>query len=178
MAKVKVATVWLGGCSGCHMSFLDLDERLIDLSKLIELTASPITDIKEFPEVDVGIVEGSVINEENAEVLKKIRAKSKILVAIGDCACYGGIPALRNSFNKDAVLERAFMDTESTLIGDIPQSAEIPVLCAKVKPIQEFVKVDAYIPGCPPSADEIYFALTELLAGRIPVWSNGRLHYD
>lgn len=178
MSKIKVATVWLGGCSGCHMSFLDLDERLIELSKLIEITASPITDLKEFSYVDVGIVEGSVANIENEEVLKKIREKSKILVAIGDCSCYGGITALRNLFKKEAILERAYMDTESTLIGDIPQSAEVPVLRNKVKPIREIVKVDAYIPGCPPTADEIYYALTELLAGRIPVWNNGKLHYD
>ena len=178
MSKVKIATVWLGGCSGCHMSFLDLDERLIELSKLVEITSSPITDIKECPQVDVGIVEGSVTNNENVEVLKKMRANCKILVAIGDCSCYGGITALRNLFKKENILERAYVDTESTLIGEIPHSAEVPELEDRVKPIQEIVKVDAYIPGCPPSADEIYYALTELLAGRIPVWSNGRLHYD
>ena len=129
MSKIKVATVWLGGCSGCHMSFLDLDERLIDLSKLIEITASPITDLKEFTDVDIGIVEGSVANKENEETLLKLRAKSKILVAIGDCACYGGITALRNLFKKGEVLERAYIDTESTLIGDIPRSNDQMHLC-------------------------------------------------
>ena len=178
MSKIKIATVWLGGCSGCHMSFLDLDERLIELSKLIEITASPITDIKEIPEVDIGIVEGSVANRENEENLIKLRNKSKILVAIGDCSCYGGITALRNLFKKGDVLERAYIDTESTLIGDIPRSSEIPQLRDKVRPIQEIVKVDAFIPGCPPDADAIYFALTELLAGRIPVWPEEKLQYD
>jgi NAD-reducing hydrogenase small subunit len=178
MAKVKVATAWLGGCSGCHMSFLDLDELLIELSKLIELTASPITDLKEFTQVDVGIVEGSVVNKENEEVLHRLRAKCKILVALGDCACYGGIPAMANLFKKEDRLSRAYIEAETTLIGEIPHSPEVPELFEKVRPIHECVKVDAYIPGCPPSAENIYFAITELLNGRIPVWSNGRLQYD
>ncbi len=177
-AKVKIATVWLGGCAGCHMSFLDLDERLIDLSKLVEITASPITDIKEFPEVTVGIVEGAVCNEDNAEVLKALRAKAKILVAMGDCACYGGIPAMRNQFKKSVVLDRAYIDAESTLIGEIPHSAEVPELCGQVKAIKDVVKVDAYIPGCPPDADTIFYALSELLAGRIPAWPEDKLHFD
>jgi NAD-reducing hydrogenase small subunit len=178
MAKVKVATCWLGGCSGCHMSFLDLDERLIELSKLVEFTASPITDIKIIPPVDVGIVEGCVANKENEEVLHKMRKQSKILLALGDCACYGGIPAMRNQFKNDAVLDRAYIETESTLIGEIPHSEEVPELTRKVKAIKDVVKVEAYIPGCPPSADEIYYALTELLAGRIPEWPEDKLHFD
>ena len=96
--KVKVATVWLGGCSGCHMSFLDLDERLVELVKLVDITASPITDVKEIPSVDVGIVEGAVCNEENEHVLRTLRARCKVLIALGDCAITGNIPALRNQF--------------------------------------------------------------------------------
>ena len=106
------------------------------------------------------------------------RLNPSSLVAIGDCACYGGITALRNLFKKGEVLERAYIDTESTLIGDIPRSNEIPQLRDMVRPIQEIVKVDAFIPGCPPDADAIYFALTELLAGRIPVWPEDKLKYD
>ncbi len=178
MNKVKVATVWLGGCSGCHMSFLDLDERLIELAEKIEITASPITDIKEIPKVDVGIVEGTVCNDENLEVLKELRKQCKVLVALGDCSAYGGISSMRNWFPKEDVLQRAYVDTESTTMGAVPRSEELPTLLQCARPIQEFVKVDAYIPGCPPSADEIHFAITELLEGRVPVWEKGMLHYD
>ena len=121
--KIKVATAWLGGCSGCHMSFLDLDERLIELAKLVEFTASPITDVKEIPEVDVGIVEGAVCNEENEHVLRTMRARCKVLVALGDCAITGNIPALRNQFKLEDVLARGFVETESTQVGEMPGCA-------------------------------------------------------
>ena len=109
--KVKVATLWLGGCSGCHMSFLDLDERLVDLAGLIELTASPITDLKEIPAVDVGIVEGCVNSNEDEHRLKELRSRCKLLVALGDCALTGNVPALRNQFALPAVLARGFLET-------------------------------------------------------------------
>ena len=176
--RITIATVWLGGCSGCHMSFLDLDERLFDLAERAVITTSPITDLKEFTPVDVGIVEGTVVNEENLERVKDLRAKARILVAFGDCACYGGISAMRNLFDASKVLERAYLDTESTLIGDLPDAPEVPKLLPRCVPVQEVVKVDAVIPGCPPSADEIWYAITELLAGRVPVWDKTRLRYD
>jgi NAD-reducing hydrogenase small subunit len=176
--KVKVATVWLGGCSGCHMSFLDLDERLVELTKLIEITASPITDLKEIPPVDVGIVEGAVCNEENEHVLRTLRAQCKVLIALGDCAITGNIPALRNQFKLPEVMKRGFVEAESTQVGNVPSSPEVPRLLRKVRPIQEFVKVDAHIPGCPPDADTIWYALTELLAGRAPQWNEENLCYD
>ncbi len=178
MSKARVATIWLGGCSGCHMSFLDMDEWLIDLAGRIELTASPISDLKEIPEVDVGIVEGTVCNDENIEVLRDLRSKSKTLVAIGDCAAYGGISAMRNQYPLDEVYRRAYIETESTMLGDVPGDGLLPELLEQARPIQEIVKVDAYIPGCPPSADNIRYALTELLEGRIPVWTEDRIHYD
>ena len=112
--KVKVATVWLGGCSGCHMSFLDLDERLIDLFKLVELTSSPISDLKEIPAVDVGIVEGAVCNDENEHVLRTLRKQCKVLVALGDCAITGNVPALRNQKVLAEVLDRAIRDVSDT----------------------------------------------------------------
>lgn len=176
--KVKVATVWLGGCSGCHMSFLDLDERLVELVKLVEITASPITDVKEIPSVDVGIVEGAVCNEENEHVLRTLRARCKVLIALGDCAITGNIPALRNQFKLEDVVARGFVETESTQVGDIPGSPAVPTLLKRVRPIQEFVKVDAHIPGCPPDADTIWYVLTELLAGRMPKWTEKNLCYD
>ena len=176
--KIKVATAWLGGCSGCHMSFLDLDERLIDLEKLVEFTASPITDVKEIPNVDVGIVEGAVCNDENEHVLRTMRARCKVLIALGDCAMTGNIPALRNQQKLQEVFERAYVETESTQVGEVPGAPEVPKLLTKVRPIQEFVKVDAYIPGCPPDADAIWYAVTELLAGRAPKWTPTNMRYD
>jgi NAD-reducing hydrogenase small subunit len=179
--KIRVATAWLGGCSGCHMSFLDLDERLIELSKLVEFTASPITDVKEIPEVDVGIIEGAVCNEEQEHVLRTMRARCKVLIALGDCAITGNIPALRNQFKLEDVVARGFVETESTQIGEMPgndSDGAVPKLLNRVRPIQEFVKVDAHIPGCPPDADTIWYALTELLAGRAPKWNEGNLSYD
>jgi NAD-reducing hydrogenase small subunit len=176
--KIKVATAWLGGCSGCHMSFLDLDERLIELSKLVEFTASPITDVKEIPEVDVGIIEGAVCNEENEHVLRTMRSRCKVLIALGDCAMTGNIPALRNQFKLEDVVARGFIETESTQIGEMPNDPVVPRLLIRVRPIHEVVKVDAYIPGCPPDADTIWYALTELLAGRAPNWDERIFSYD
>ena len=176
--KVKVATAWLGGCSGCHMSFLDLDERLVELVKLVDITASPITDVKEIPKVDVGIIEGAVCNEENEHVLRTMRAQCKVLIALGDCAITGNIPALRNQFQLKDCLVRAYEQTESTKISCIPNDPIVPVLNAKARPLQEVVKVDFSIPGCPPDADTIWYALTELLAGRTPQWNEKNLRYD
>jgi NAD-reducing hydrogenase small subunit len=176
--KIKVATAWLGGCSGCHMSFLDLDERLIELSKLVEFTASPITDVKEIPEVDVGIIEGAVCNEENEHVLRTMRSRCKVLIALGDCAITGNIPALRNPFILEEVMARGFVETESTQVGVVPDPTIVPRLLKRVRPIQEFVQVDVHIPGCPPDADTIWYALTELLAGRAPKWDERTLSYD
>jgi NAD-reducing hydrogenase small subunit len=163
------------------MSFLDLDERLIELAKLVEFTASPITDVKEIPEVDVGIIEGAVCNDENEQVLRTMRARCKVLIALGDCAITGNIPALRNQFKLDDVVARGFVETESTQIGEMPGNdgdGAVPKLLPRVRPIQEFVKVDAHIPGCPPDADTIWYAITELLAGRAPQWTEANLRYD
>lgn len=174
--KVRVATIWLSGCSGCHMSFLDLDERLVELSKKITLVHSPIADIKEFPEnVDVTLIEGAVANEEQLAMLKKARARTKILISLGDCAVTGNVTALRNSWqNSDqAILERAYKAPED-LNAAIPTA--VPKLLIKAHPLHEAVKVDYFIPGCPPPADLIYYVLTELLAGRTPVME-GRSKY-
>lgn len=179
LAKVRVATTWLECCSGCHMSFLDLDEKLVELLSKIEFDASPITDIKDFHPVDVGIVEGAVGNEEQLEVLKKIRENSKILIALGDCACFGGIPAMRNFFDKDEVLRRVYIETESTVNPKkvIPHE-DVPKIFPSVKSIDQFVKVDVYVPGCPPDPRAIEYVLKELLEGRIPVLPPELLSYE
>lgn len=177
MAKVKVATAWLECCSGCHMSVLDLDEVLIDLAGVLEFHASPITDIKNITPVDVGIIEGSVGNTHNEEVIKEMRANCKILMVLGDCACYGGINSMRNLFDKEELLSRCY-STESTTKGSrYPRSEEIPAL-REVRPVNQLVKVDCYVPGCPPSAKAIHYALAELLAGRIPVLPSDMMRFD
>jgi NAD-reducing hydrogenase small subunit len=177
-AKVRVATMWLSGCSGCHMSFIDLDERIVELVKLVDILYSPIVDVKEIPDVDVGIVEGCVNNNEQEHELKKLRSRCKVLIALGDCAVTGNIPGLRNQFTLKDCLLRAYEQTESTKISCIPNDPVVPVLNAKARPLQEFVKVDLSIPGCPPDADTIWYALTELLAGRMPQWTEKNLRYD
>jgi NAD-reducing hydrogenase small subunit len=166
--KVRVATIWLSGCSGCHMSFLDQDERLIDLAQKIQLVYSPLADIKAFPEnVDVTLIEGALANEEQLAMLKKARARTKILISLGDCAVTGNVTALRNawSHSDQEVIERAYLD-KSDLNPQYPD--QVPKLLVKARPLHEAVKVDFFIPGCPPSADLINYVLTELLGGRTP----------
>jgi NAD-reducing hydrogenase small subunit len=167
-AKVRVATVWLSGCSGCHMSFLDQDERLVDLAQKIQLVYSPIADVKEFPEnVDVTLIEGAIANEEQLHMLQKVRSRTKVLISFGDCAVTGNVTALRNSWrNSDqVVLERAYKE-KSDLNAAIP--TDVPKLLIKARPLHEAVTVDFFIPGCPPHADLINYVLIELLAGRTP----------
>jgi NAD-reducing hydrogenase small subunit len=166
--KTRVATIWLSGCSGCHMSFLDQDELLLDLAKLIKLVYSPIVDIKSFPdEVDVTLIEGAVANEEQLALLKESRGKTKVLISLGDCAVTGNVTALRNGLKDSdkAVLEMAYVDT-SEVNARIP--TDVPKLLKKILPLHEVVKVDYFIPGCPPPADLINYVLTELLSGRVP----------
>jgi NAD-reducing hydrogenase small subunit len=167
MSKKKVATLWLDGCSGCHMSLFDLDERLLDLAEHIDLVYSPLVDYKEFPEgVDIALIEGAVSYDEDLEKLHKVRARTKILVAFGDCAVAGNVPTMRNPFKVAEVMERAFIETAD--VNPMLPAESLPDLLPYVKPVHEVVKVDVFIQGCPPSADTIYYVLTELLAGRMP----------
>ncbi len=179
MTKVKVAMDWLAACAGCEMSVLDTDERLVQLLEKIELTSTPITDLKHPPKegVTVGILSGTVNNTTNLEVAKEMRERCKVLIALGDCAVFGGIMTMRNFFDTNEALKRAYVETESTVDGIIPNSEELskPI---KAVPVNQVVKVDIHLPGCPPSADAIYYVLTELLEGRIPVLSGENLKYD
>ena len=176
--KPRVATVWLGGCSGCHMSFLDLDERLIDLADKIELVYSPIADIKEFPrDVDVTLVEGAVANVEHEEFAHVIRRNSRCVVSFGDCAVTGNVTAMRNPLNTEDVLHRAYVelaDLTPQIPRDYPTIAE---LLKQARPLHEFIRVDAFIHGCPPTADQIWSAVSELLEGKTPVLSHVFLRY-
>jgi len=171
MAKVKIATDWLAGCAGCHMSLLDIDERVVKLLESVEFTSSPVTDLKHPPKegVTVGILEGAICNTHNIEVAKQMRERCQILIAVGDCATFGGLPAMRNLCGKDAALKRAYLETESVCDGLIPDSPELGKPLETVTGVDKVVKVDLFIPGCPPRADAFYYALTELLAGRTPI---------
>ncbi len=166
--KPRLATVWLGGCSGCHMSFFDLDERLIELAGRVQFCATPLTDYKEFLEADITLVEGAVANEEHLEQIRNIRERTKILVSLGDCAVTGNVTALRNMYGVDEVLNRAYRETAAVVIGIPSGNSVVPRLLARVRPVHEVVDVDYFIPGCPPSADVIYDCIVALLDGRRP----------
>ena len=167
MSKVTVATVWLDGCSGCHMSLIDMDERLIELSRAIDVVYSPLVDNKVYPEmVDVAIVEGAISSTEDEAKIKKIRAHTRILVALGDCAVAANVPSMRNPFKVEDVMNRAYVEN-ATIQPQIPNEI-VPQLLPFVRPIHEVVDVDLFVQGCPPSADTIYYVLSELVAGRKP----------
>ncbi|MFZ0629874.1 MAG: hypothetical protein WA399_05105 [Acidobacteriaceae bacterium] len=168
MSELKtLATVWLDGCSGCHMSLLDMDERLIELSSQFRLVFSPLVDRKTFPEsVDVTLVEGAVASEEDLKKIRKIREHTRVLVSLGDCALTGNVSAMRNMLGPLPVLQRVYLENVD-LQPQVP-TVGVPALLARVRPVHEVVPVDVFVPGCPPSADTIYQVLTELLAGRVP----------
>jgi NAD-reducing hydrogenase small subunit len=169
--KVRLATIWLDGCSGCHMSFLDLDERLLALTSQMELVYSPLVDRKDFPEqVDVTLVEGSVSSEEDLHKIQKVRAHTRLLVSLGDCAVTGNVPSMRNPIGVEPVLRRAYLEPD--LFNPVIPDQVVPKLLDIVRPVHAVVKVDLYVPGCPPSADTIYYFLSEVLAGRTPDLSN------
>jgi len=176
--KLRVATTSLAGCFGCHMSFLDIDERLFDLLQLVEFDRSPLTDIKHCGPCDIGIVEGGICNAENVHVLREFRKNCKILVAIGACAVTGGLPAQRNHLDLRDCLQEVYLTEPGLVNGGIPNDPELPLPLDQVHPLHEVVKVDYFIPGCPPSGDAIWKFLTDLLAGRTPRLGHGLMHYD
>jgi NAD-reducing hydrogenase small subunit len=172
MARLKVATVWLGGCSGCHMSFLDLDEFLIELAGKVDLVFSPVIDVKEYPEdVDICLVEGAVCNQDNLEIIRKVRSRTRVLVSFGDCAVTANVPAIRNQLglgNGESVLQRAYVEGAQTNPGVPKEPGIVPALLERVMPVHEAVAVDYFLPGCPPPADRIKALLTQVLEGKEP----------
>lgn len=168
MERLRLATVWLGGCSGCHMSFLDLDEWLLELTHFADLVYSPILDVKTYPDdVDAVLVEGAAANEDHLEMLRTLRARTKLVIAFGDCAVTGNVTALRNPLGSaEVVLQRSYVEL-AEIRPQLPgETGVLPVLLDVVLPIHHVIRVDAYLPGCPPPADRIR-RLLEL-------WRDGR----
>lgn len=165
-AKPRVATTSLAGCFGCHMSILDIDERILQLIELVEFDKSPVNDLKQFTgRCAIGLIEGGCCNEENVRVLLEFRKHCDVLIAVGECAVMGGLPALRNTVPLAECLEEAYRrgPTVHNPQGVLPRDRELPLLLNKVYPIQSVVKVDYCLPGCPPQADTIWRALVALL---------------
>jgi NAD-reducing hydrogenase small subunit len=176
--KLRVATTSLAGCFGCHMSLLDIDERLFPLLDKVEFDRSPITDTKEVGECDVGLIEGGLCNAENVHVLREFRARCKVLIAVGACAINGGLPAQRNHLSLPRLLQEVYHSDPGARYGLIPNDPELPLPLNKVHPLHEIVKIDHFIPGCPPSADALWKVLTDLLAGREERLGHGLIHFD
>ena len=167
MEKLRLATAWLDGCSGCHMSLLDVDEGIVAVLKRADIVYGPLVDAQEFPEnVDVAVVEGAVSSQDDAKLANTIRSRSRIVVALGDCAVTSNVPSMRNSIPTRRLLERIYVEGVDATPG-VPTDGVPPLLRAAV-PLHDVIKVDVHVPGCPPKASAILFALSELLEGRTP----------
>ncbi len=178
-AKPRIATTSLAGCFGCHMSLLDIDERILQLAELVEFDRSPINDYKEFQaRCLVGLIEGGCCNEENVHLLEQFRKNCDVLIGLGDCAMSGGIPAMRNQFELKECLEESYINGMGVENPHIPDDPELPLLLDKVHPVHEVVQIDYFLPGCPPSADTIWTFLNELLAGEEISFPYSLIHYD
>jgi NAD-reducing hydrogenase small subunit len=180
-SKPRIATVSLAGCFGCHMSLLDIDERILQLAGLVEFDRSPINDFKEFQDrCAVGIIEGGCCNEDNVEVLERFRKQCDVLISMGECAITGGIPAMRNNIPLRECLEEAYLRSPGVYnpLNVIPNDPEIPLLLNRVYPCHEVVRIDYFIPGCPPPADALWDALVALLSGKTPATAYKNHKYD
>ena len=167
--KPRVATVSLAGCFGCHMSFLDLDERLFALFAQVAFDRTPLNDVKTLGPCDIGLVEGGLCNAENVHVLREFRARCRVLVAVGACAINGGLPALRNGLDVGRLLVEVYRDGPGLAAGSqVPDDPELPLPLARVHPLHEVVHIDHFLPGCPPDADSFAALLQAVLAGQSP----------
>jgi NAD-reducing hydrogenase small subunit len=168
--RLRLATVWLGGCSGCHMSFLDLDEWLVELARLADVVYTPLADVKEYPDnVDVVLVEGAVANEDHFHFIQQVRARTRVLVSFGDCAVTGNVTSLRNPLGSALpVLERSYLQLADVTPQVPAEPGIVPRLLDRVQPVHAVVPVDVFMPGCPPPADRIRATLEALLGGQPP----------
>ena len=176
--KLRVATASLAGCFGCHMSLLDVDEKLLTLLNHVEFDRSPLNDIKTCGPCDLGIIEGGLCNAENVHVLREFRRQCRQLVAMGACAITGGLPAQRNHLDIRDCLQTVYLTGPGVQRGFIPNDPELPLPLDKVHPLHDVVKIDYFLPGCPPSAEAIWQFLGDLLAGRTPALTHGLIRYD
>jgi NAD-reducing hydrogenase small subunit len=176
--KIRMATVSLAGCFGCHMSLLDIDERLLELVERVEFDRCPFNDIKTIGDCDVGFIEGGVANADNVEVLREFRRRCKVLVSVGACAINGGIPSMRNLFDVRECLEESYLNEPGLENPGIPDDPEIPLLLNRVHPIHEVVKIDYFVPGCPPSADTLWTFLTGLIEAEPVFYPYRQIRYD
>jgi NAD-reducing hydrogenase small subunit len=171
--KPRLATVWLDGCSGCHMSFLDMDERLLEIAEHADIVYSPLIDVKEYPvDVDFCLVEGAVSSEDDLRKIKLVRERTRTLISLGDCAVTANVPGMRNPIGVQPLLQRAYLENV-TINAGIPLSV-VPALLPTAQPVHQVVEVDIFLPGCPPSADLIYAALIDLIEGRTPDTTGAR----
>ena len=173
MSKPSVATVWLDGCSGCHMSLIDMDERILDIFSRADLVYSPLVDWKDYPEhVDVCLVEGAVSSEDDLHKVKLVREHTTTIIAFGDCAVTSNVPGMRNPIGVEPLLDRAYR--ENVTLNPGPPTRVVPMLLPTSTPVHKVVKVDIFLPGCPPHADLIYTLLDDLLSGRAPETAGAR----
>ncbi len=167
MKKVRVATAWLDGCSGCHMSLLDMDETILAVAKRADVVYGPLVDAQEVPkQVDVALIEGAVSSQDDLEKVRTLRARAKLVVSLGDCAVTANVPGMRNQVPTRKLLERIYVEGADQCRG-VPSDG-VPALLRQAVPVHEVVKVDLHVPGCPPAPQTIVFVLTELLEGRMP----------
>ncbi|MFB3818065.1 MAG: oxidoreductase [Candidatus Methylomirabilales bacterium] len=170
MDRLRLATVWLGGCSGCHMSFLDTDEWLVELAARVRVVYSPLADVKAYPDgVDVALVEGAVANADHLHLVREVRARTRHVIAFGDCAVAGNVTALRNPCGDARSVLQQVYETAGDLTRGVPRDGILPALLDRVEPVHAVVPVDTFLPGCPPPADRIMSVLGQLLEGRQPV---------
>jgi NAD-reducing hydrogenase small subunit len=176
--KIRLATASLGGCFGCHMSFLDIDERILEFFEHVELRRSPLTDIKNLDYCEVGLIEGGLCNSENVHVLREFRSKCKVLISLGACAINGGLPAQRNHIPLIDIFNEVYLTDPGFENGQIPNDPELPLPLNSVHPLHDVVHIDVFIPGCPPSADTIWAALQSVLEGKSGLIPSNLIHYD
>lgn len=174
---VKVAEEWLNICGGCEVTILDIGEPLLDLLPNLEFVHIPVLmDHKyfgqtgekqelEIPEADVGIISGGIRNEEEKQIAQEMRKKCKILIALGSCACYGGIPALANQYTLNELYDKVYRGSKTTKPADNP-TEDLPAMTDRVYALDELIKIDVYIPGCPTAPELVAEALTCLLQGK------------